>query len=131
MTNGEPVGSMTSGLHPASVVGVGTTSPSASGRPRALVDLASDWLNAEAASVSETARIALVAIAGERASKYEGALVAAPADDLRLAWELAIARQAQHDIGSAPWVASSRVSELLRFEYLAAQEDCTLTTTRE
>lgn len=91
-------------------------------RPGVLLDLATGWLSAEVASVREPGRTELVGVAGERAGAYEAALAAATAQDVRLAWEQAVVRQAREEVGSAAWSAASRVSELLRFEDRAARE---------
>jgi hypothetical protein len=99
------------------------TAPAPSGdRSGTLLDLAAAWLRAEAASVRQPARIELVGAAGERALAYEEALAAATPDDVRRAWEQAVVRQAQNEVGSVPWATAFRVSELLRFEYVAIRD---------
>lgn len=113
---------MTSSVSRSAVVGTATVAAPLGDRPGALLDLASRWLSSEAASVRQPDRIELVRIAAERAIAYEEALAAATPEDVRLAWEQAVVRQAQNEVGSVPWATASRVSELLRFEDKAARQ---------
>lgn len=113
---------MTASLRPSSIVGVDRMRAPLRVHHGPLLDLADDWVSSEAASVRQPGRIALVRIAVEAAIRYEDALAAASADDVRLAWEQAVVRQAQSAFGSAPWTTAFRVSELLRFEYTAVRE---------
>jgi len=118
---------MTSSVTRSAVVGMATIGASLGDRAGALLDLASGWLNAEAASVMQPGRVELVTIAAERASAYEEALAAATPEAVRLAWEQAVVRQAQSEVGSVPWATAFRVSELLRFEDKAARDSQAVT----
>jgi hypothetical protein len=113
---------MTASLHPSTVVAADRMPAPLRVRHGALLDLADDWVSSEAASVRQPGRISLVRIAVDAAIRYEDALAAASPDDVRFAWQQAVARQAQIEVGSAPWTTAFRVAELLRFEYTAVRE---------
>jgi hypothetical protein len=83
--------------------------------------LATDWLEAEARTRTEPANEALDAAAGALSDAYAAAVAGASVEELRLAWEAAVRRQGEQEVGSVAWADARRVSELLRAEYLAAR----------
>ena len=84
-----------------------------------LEDLAARWLDAESRSHGEPNNTAIADEAARLGEAYEAAVADVSQEELRLAWEAAVRRQGEHEIGGPEWSEARRVSELLRAEYLA------------
>lgn len=83
--------------------------------------LAAGWLVAERRATLDPADLKAEA-ARAASGRYEEAIRLATREDLRLAWEAAKRTQARCLMGSREWADARSVSELLRMEYLAADE---------
>ena len=84
-----------------------------------LEDLAARWLDAESRSHGEPANASIADEAARLGEAYEQAVGAVTQEELRLAWEAAVRRQGEQEVGGPAWSDARRVSELLRAEYLA------------
>ena len=83
--------------------------------------LAAAWLELERRAVAEPTD-ERARLAAEASDRFERAIREASPEDLRLAWEAARKTQASVLMGSVEWAEARSVSQLLRVEYLAAQE---------
>jgi hypothetical protein len=92
--------------------------------PGSLERIAADWLAAER-EVADGIRNPTQSEENARvlSARYDDAVRAASREELRLAWAAARAHEAQHEMGSESWIASRRLSELLRAEFEAAPTD--------
>jgi hypothetical protein len=84
-----------------------------------LEDLAARWLDAETRAHGEPANTAIADEAARLGEAYEDAVGQVTQEELRIAWEGAVRRQGEQEIGGPAWAEARRVSELLRAEYLA------------
>jgi hypothetical protein len=84
-----------------------------------LEDLAGRWLDAETRSHGEAGNVAIADEAARLGEAYEDAVSVVTQEELRLAWEAAVRRQGEQEVGGPAWSDARRVAELLRAEYQA------------
>jgi len=98
----------------------GRPAPGATGRIAfvAIEDLARDWLEAERTASVRGAADDQQAI--DTSAAYDAAIRSASREDLLLAWQAALRRQGEVEMGSKAWEDARSVSQLLKAEYEAS-----------
>ena len=84
--------------------------------------LATRWLSAERVAAESGNAGDSEHWARVTSAAYDAAVAAASKEDLLIAWHGAQRLQAATEMGSKAWGEARAVSELLRLEYLAAEE---------
>ena len=84
--------------------------------------LAARWLEAERVAAKRGNAGDTELWARKASAAYDAAVAAATKEDLLIAWHAAQKLQAATEMGSKAWAEARAVSELLRMEYLAAEE---------
>ena len=84
--------------------------------------LAARWLEAERVAAERGNAGGSELSARQASAAYDTAIAGASKEDLLVAWHAAQKLQAATEMGSKAWSEARAVSELLRMEYLAADE---------